>query len=74
MTRAQLFQFFKDNGITTEELAEKTGYAPLYIANVLYGSAVLNDRMRFRIMQVFPATADFLLSDDAPDNGDESHN
>lgn len=66
MTQAQLFEFFKDNGIGVEEVAAKTGYAVLYITNLIYGQDRLNDRARFRILKAFPKTAVFLLPEAAP--------
>ena len=61
MTRAQLFQYFKENGITMEEIAEKTGYSTLYLTNMFYGNDRLNDRMRYKILVAYPETAAFLL-------------
>lgn len=69
MTRAQLFQYFKDSGITMEEVAEKTGYSTLYLTNIFYGNDRLNDRMRFKILRAYPDTAAFLLPAQPGDNG-----
>lgn len=61
-TNAQLWQFFKDGGITVEDIAEKTGYTLVYIVNLMQGRAPVGDRAKFRIVKAFPDTAAFLLN------------
>jgi hypothetical protein len=59
---AQLWQYFKDEGITPKDVAERTGYALAYVYHLIQGFAPLNDKARFRMIQAFPDTADLLLN------------
>jgi len=63
MDESRLWQFFKDEGITLEDISEKTGYALGYLVNLLHGRAPLNDRARFRLIQAYPETSEFLLQE-----------
>ncbi len=65
MNGAELKQIFKQEQLTPEMVAEKTGYSAAYIRNVLYGSDSLNDRMKWRLAQAYPALAAAF----SPDNG-----
>ena len=62
---AQLWQFLKDEGITLDEVSQKTGYSLMYLLNMLKGHEVLNDKAKFRFIQAFPETANFLLEQTA---------
>ena len=62
MQAAQLFQHMKDNGITIDEAAAKTGYNPGYLYNVLMGHTALTDKAKFRIIEAYPATGAFLMN------------
>ena len=59
---AQLWSWFKDEGITLEDIAEATGYTVRYVLDLLEGRHPLNNRARFAIIEAFPATADLLLN------------
>jgi transcriptional regulator with XRE-family HTH domain len=61
MNNAQLYQHFKDNGITLEEIAEKTGYSLMYLLNMLQGHEPLTDSARFKFIRAYPKTAAFLV-------------
>ena len=63
MANAQLYQFFKDNGITLKEVAERTEYHYTYVSELLNGLTPLTDSARFRFVTAFPETALFLLPD-----------
>jgi transcriptional regulator with XRE-family HTH domain len=67
MNGAELKQIFKEQELTPEKVAEKTGYSAAYIRNILYGSDSLNDRMKWRLVQAFPVLIDAL----SPDNGND---
>lgn len=58
---AQLWQFFKDAGITLEDIADKTGYALGYLVNLMQGRVPVGDRAKFRLIRAFPETAALLL-------------
>lgn len=70
MSRAQLRQYFKDNGITLREIAETTGYAYSYTSDLLNGHTPLTDSARFRFVRLYPETAVFLLPELVPVNQD----
>jgi len=57
----KLRDYFDQHGISIEKVAEQTGYKPLYIRNLFYGSDKPNDKMRFRFLQAFPDLPPFLL-------------
>lgn len=61
MSRSQLWQYLKDNGITQEEAAERLGYNLNYLNGVLVGRRALTDGVRFRFVECYPETAVFLL-------------
>jgi len=61
MTEAQLWQFFKDAGVTRQEIAAATGLKLGYIYNLLNGSDPLTPSAKFKIMMAYPATQAFLL-------------
>jgi len=62
MLEAQLWQFFKDEGITRQEMADKTGLAIGYIYNLLKGFDPLSASAKYKILSAFPETAMFLLN------------
>ena len=62
MEAAQLWSFFKDEGITLEDIAAATGYKIRYILNLLEGRTPLSDRAKFRIIEAYPATGTFLMN------------
>ena len=61
MARAQLYQWFKDNGISLREIAAATGYHYTYVSELLTGATPLTDGARMRFVETFPETAIFLL-------------
>ena len=61
MSAAQLYQYFKDEGITPMEVAKKTGYQYNYIIAILNGRRELSDSARLRICRAYPNTAHFLV-------------
>ena len=62
MENAQLWSYFKDHGVTLEDIAEATGYTVRYVLDLLEGRHPLNNRARFAIMEAFPGTAELLLN------------
>lgn len=60
---AQLWQFFKDEGITLEEISQRTGYALGYLLNLFQGWVHFSDRAKFRMIKAFPETGEFLLQE-----------
>ena len=62
MNGAILWSYFKDEGVTIEDISAATGYGLRYILDLLEGRRPLNDRAKFRIVEAFPATADLLLN------------
>jgi len=61
MSRSQLWQYLKDNGITQEQAARQLGYTLNYVSGVLTGRKPLTDAVKFRFVEVYPETAAFLL-------------
>ena len=66
MEAAQLWSYFKNEGITLEDIASDTGYSVRYVLDVLEGRHPLSDRTKFRIIDSFPETAAFLLNGGTP--------
>ena len=62
MIGSQLYQFFKDKGVTPQEIAIQTGYSYGYIIELLRGTEPLTDGAKFRILDAYPETALFLLN------------
>jgi len=65
MSNADLYQYFKDNGIALEEIGQKTGYSLMYLLHMLQGLEPLTDSARFKFIQAYPETASFLLEREA---------
>ena len=61
MLQAQLYQYFKDQGITLVDIAAKTGYHYTYVSELMTGSTPLSASARLRFATAFPETAKFLL-------------
>lgn len=59
---AQLWQILKDEGITLEDVAEKTGHSLGYLVNVVQGRTPLSDALKFKVARGFPQVAAFLLN------------
>ena len=66
MARAQLYQYFKDQGISPQQVADATGYTYNYVIELLRGTEPLTDAARFRFLKAYPPTARFLLADKEP--------
>ena len=62
MENSILFQWFKDEGIPIDEIAEKTGYNLVYLYNMFKGHEPLNAKAKFRIMEAYPGTQELLLN------------
>lgn len=69
MTQAQLVQFFKENGVTPKDVANRTGYKPGYVYNVFRGYDKVSRSFCFAVLQAWPETAAFLLPARPGDNG-----
>ena len=63
MARAQLYQYFKDKGLTLRDVSERTGYHYTYVSDLVNGSTPLTDSARFRFIKAYPETSLFLLPD-----------
>jgi transcriptional regulator with XRE-family HTH domain len=61
MANAQLYAYLKDQGFTLADIAERTGYNYTYLSEMLSGREKLSDAARFRFIEAFPDTAQFLL-------------
>lgn len=61
MARSQLWQYFKDKGITQAEIAQKTGFTLIYINGMLNGRYPLSAGLTLAILQAYPETARFLM-------------
>ena len=61
MSQSQLWQFFKDQGISLADIAQKTGYHYTYVSELLTGSTPLTESAKLRFVRAFPATIPFLL-------------
>ena len=62
MQAAQLWSYFKNEGIMLEDIASATGYSVRYVLDVLEGRHPLSDRAKFRIIEAYPATGVFLMN------------
>jgi transcriptional regulator with XRE-family HTH domain len=63
-----LKQYFKEQGITTKEISERTGYSIGYVRNLLNTSNDFNDRARYRFLRAFPDIKPLLGSDNNKGN------
>lgn len=61
MKNIQLRQWLKDNGVTQEEAARATGYTVNYVNAVVNGRYPLSGDAILKFVEVYPATAVFLL-------------
>ena len=61
MSRAQLWHYLKDNGISQEQAARRLGFSHAYVNRVLTGRSPLTDAVKFRFVECYPETAAFLL-------------
>ena len=59
---AQLWQLLKDDGITLEDITERTGHSLGYLVNVVQGRTPLSDALKFKIARAYPQLAAFLLN------------
>lgn len=62
MKAAQLWMYFKDNGIPLEQVAEQTGYNLAYLLQLMLGYTPISDRAKFRFIKAYPELADALLA------------
>lgn len=61
MSRSQLWQYLKDNGVKQQEAACAVGYSLNYVNSILTGRLPLTPAVQFRFMAAYPDTATFLM-------------
>lgn len=63
MPSTRLYQFFKDKGISPQQVADATGYSYNYIVELLRGTEPLSAAAKFRLLEAYPETSLFLLDE-----------
>lgn len=56
----QALQYLKDQGVTVKEAAQKVGYGPIYLYQLMSGSTPMNDKAMYRLTKAFPGIEQLL--------------
>lgn len=57
LENVRLRQWAKTNGVSIEQVADRTGYNLATVANIVQGNHAITDRFRWRFQQAFGVAA-----------------
>ena len=61
MKASELWQYFRDKGVSLDDISSKTGYSFGYLLNLFQGRTPFSARTRYKFMAAFPETIKMLL-------------